>query len=131
MASTHRLSPSPSLALSCASPPKAKTSLFYLFIFTIIPFNRDELDRFIQAMIQIRKEIQLIEDGVYSKEDNPLKNAPHTQGFVYKAEWKHPYSRMEAAFPLKWIHERGKLWPNVGRIDGTFGDRNLICTLTK
>ena len=46
-------------------------------------------------------------------------------------EWKHPYSRMEAAFPLKWIHERGKLWPNVGRIDGTYGDRNLICTLTK
>lgn len=76
-----------------------------------------ELDRFIDALISIRKEIQEIEDGHQDKEDNVLKNAPHTLKHLLEGEWKHAYSRDKAAYPAKWIHLRGKVFPSVGRID--------------
>ncbi|MFL6153447.1 MAG: aminomethyl-transferring glycine dehydrogenase [Ornithinibacter sp.] len=93
-----------------------------------------ELDRFCEAMIAIRAEIANVESGQWPADDNPLVNAPHTQGQVTAEEWSHPYSRRVAAFPVG-LH-RGplyasgadKYWPPVGRIDGGFGDRNLVCT---
>ncbi len=89
--------------------------------------DKKELDRFCNAMISIREEIEAIEKGESDKEDNPLKNAPHTQGMVLAEEWTHPYSRKQAAFPLAFIEEH-KCWPPVSRINNTKGDRNLICT---
>lgn len=85
-----------------------------------------ELDRFIAAMIAIREEIARVERGELPVDDNPLKNAPHTQFEVAAAVWSHPYSREEAAFPLPWVAEN-KFWPSVGRIDDVYGDRNLFC----
>jgi glycine dehydrogenase len=93
-----------------------------------------ELDRFCDAMIAIRAEIANVESGDWSATDNPLVNAPHTQAQVTADEWAHPYTRRVAAFPAG-LH-RGplyadgadKYWPPVGRIDGSFGDRNLVCT---
>ncbi len=89
--------------------------------------SKQELDRFIEAMTQIRQEIQDIIDGKLDKTDNPLKNAPHTAQSVVSDEWLHSYSRRQAAFPLPWLKEN-KFWPPVGRIDDAYGDRNLICT---
>jgi glycine dehydrogenase len=85
-----------------------------------------ELDRFCQAMIQIREEVRAIEQGRMDRADNPLKNAPHTVYALTASEWKHPYSREEAAFPLPWVREH-KFWPAVGRVDNPYGDRNLVC----
>jgi glycine dehydrogenase len=87
--------------------------------------SKAELDRFIAAMIAIRDEIRQIEAGIWPAEDNPLKNAPHTQADLV-AEWTHPYSREQAVFPLPWVREN-KFWPGVGRIDDVHGDRNLVC----
>jgi glycine dehydrogenase len=87
----------------------------------------DELDRFCDAMIVIRKEIQAIENGKADPQNNLLKNAPHTIEALTADKWPHPYSREEAAFPASWVHEH-KFWPSVGRIDSVYGDRNLICT---
>ena len=87
----------------------------------------EELDRFCEAMIAIRREISAIEEGRVDPQDNLLKNAPHTVEALLAAEWRHPYSREEAAFPLPWTRER-KFWPSVGRIDNVYGDRNLVCT---
>ena len=87
----------------------------------------DELDRFCDAMIAIRAEIQAIADGKMDRKDNALKNAPHTAAAVLAAEWKHPYSREDAAYPAPWTREH-KYWPPVGRIDNAYGDRHLICT---
>jgi len=89
--------------------------------------SKQELDRFIGAMNQIRQEIQDIISGTLDKTDNPLKNAPHTAQSVVSDEWEHSYSRQQAAFPLPWLKDN-KFWPPVGRIDDAFGDRNLICT---
>jgi glycine dehydrogenase len=86
-----------------------------------------ELDRFCDAMISIHEEIEAIETGKADRQDNPLKNAPHTMETVTDDEWRHPYTRKEAAFPLAYV-ARHKFWPSVGRINNTFGDRNLICT---
>ncbi|MFO0860769.1 MAG: aminomethyl-transferring glycine dehydrogenase [Phycisphaerales bacterium] len=86
-----------------------------------------ELDRFCDAMIGIRAEIKAIEEGKSDKLDNPLKNAPHTVAMVTGAEWKHPYSREQAAFPLPYVRDN-KFWPFVGRVDNPYGDRNLVCT---
>jgi len=85
-----------------------------------------ELDRFCDALIAIRGEIQDVIDGKTSKDDNPVHNAPHTARAVTATEWAHPYSRETAAFPAPWtrIH---KFWPAVGRIDDVYGDRNLMC----
>ena len=87
----------------------------------------EELDRFCEAMIAIRREIAAIEEGKVDPQDNLLKNAPHTVEALLAAEWRHSYSREEAAFPLPWTRER-KFWPSVGRIDNVYGDRNLVCT---
>jgi len=89
--------------------------------------SREELDRFCEAMIAIRKEIQAIEDGASDREDNALRHAPHTASSVMRDTWEHAYSRAEAAFPLPWVRER-KFWPSVRRVDNAFGDRNLYCT---
>jgi glycine dehydrogenase len=89
--------------------------------------DKAELDRFCDAMITIRKEIQAIEDGVADMEDNLLKMAPHTAQEATASEWTHPYSREEAIYPTD--HTRvNKYWPPVARIDNAYGDRNLICT---
>jgi len=86
----------------------------------------EELDRFCDAMISIRREITAIEEKRVDPLDNVLKNAPHTIEALLTAEWRHPYTREEAAFPLPWVRER-KFWPPVGRIDNVYGDRNLVC----
>jgi len=90
--------------------------------------SKEELDRFCEAMIAIRKEVEAIEQGKMDAKDNPLKNAPHTAKALLVEEWKHPYSRMVAAFPAAATREN-KFWPAVGRIDNVYGDRNLICTI--
>jgi len=87
--------------------------------------DKAELDRFCDAMISIRKEIAKIESGEWPADDNPLKNAPHTQKEVCASEWKHCYSREEAAFPAPWLLQRGKYWPTVARVDNSLGDRKL------
>ncbi len=89
--------------------------------------DKAELDRFCEAMLQIRAEIRAIENGTVDKKDNVLKNAPHTQFVITADEWSHPYTRQEAAFPLEWV-KHNKFWPSVARVNNTHGDRNLICT---
>jgi glycine dehydrogenase len=86
-----------------------------------------ELDRFCEAMIAIREEIRAIEDGRLDREDNPLKNAPHTAEDVCGDAWTHPYGRELGAFPLPWVR-RNKYWPPVGLIDNVYGDRNFVCS---
>lgn len=87
---------------------------------------KSELDRFCDAMIQIRKEIEEIERGISDKKDNVLKNAPHTMHVICSDEWNHQYSRKKAAFPLPFVSQH-KFWPTVGRADNAYGDRNLVC----
>jgi glycine dehydrogenase len=89
--------------------------------------DKAELDRFCDAMIQIRREIEDVVSGRADKLDNPLKNAPHTAEAVSASEWPHKYSREQAAFPLPFVKEK-KFWPPVGRIDNPYGDRNLFCS---
>ncbi len=89
--------------------------------------DKAELDRFCDALLSIYQEIKAIEEGKADKLDNALKNAPHTQMVVCADEWNHPYSRQQAAFPLAYV-VKNKFWPSIGRINNTFGDRNLICT---
>jgi glycine cleavage system P protein (glycine dehydrogenase) len=86
-----------------------------------------ELDRFCAAMIAIRQEIARVAAGDYDRQDNPLANAPHTAAMLLAADWKHPYSREEAAYPLP-SDRRAKYWPPVRRIDQAYGDRHLVCT---
>ena len=88
--------------------------------------NLAEIDRFCTAMIAIRQEVARIAAGDYDSEDNPLANAPHTAPMLLAADWKHHYSREEAAYPLDGGH-RAKYWPPVRRIDQAYGDRNLVC----
>ena len=83
------------------------------------------MDRFIEALIKIREEINLIEKGVYKIDDNPLINAPHTIEEFMSENWKHCYSKQEAAFPLPWIKERGKFWAPTSRGDEVYGDTNF------
>jgi len=87
--------------------------------------SKEELDRFCQAMISIHGEIEAIAQGRFSRQDNPLVNAPHTSRIIAAADWDHPYSREEAAFPAPWLQEH-KFWPAVGRIDHVHGDRHLV-----
>lgn len=89
--------------------------------------DKAELDRFCDALLSIRDEIKAIEAGRSDKKDNALKNAPHTQFVITADEWKHSYSRQEAAFPLYYVTQN-KFWPSVARVNNTHGDRNLICT---
>ena len=89
--------------------------------------DKAELDRFCDALISIYEEIKAIEEGKADKTDNALKNAPHTQAVVCADEWKHAYTRKEAAFPLYYV-TLNKFWPSVARVNNTHGDRNLVCT---
>lgn len=89
--------------------------------------DKAELDRFCDALLNIRAEIKAIEEGRADKADNPLKNAPHTQFAVTADEWNHVYTRKEAAYPLYYV-THNKFWPSVARVNNTHGDRNLICT---
>ena len=85
-----------------------------------------ELDRFIDAMIQIRDEIRAVEEGKLDREDNPLRNAPHTAAAVSASEWTHAYPRELAAFPLPSLKQQ-KYWPPVARVDNVYGDKNVMC----
>ncbi len=89
--------------------------------------SKAELDRFCDAMIRIREEIRAIEQGKMDRQDNPLKNAPHTADDVTADAWDHSYGREQAVFPAPWVRER-KFWPYVNRVDNPWGDRNLTCT---
>ncbi len=89
--------------------------------------SKEELDRFCDAMIQIRSEIRAVEEGKVDAEKNVLKMAPHTVRVVTDTKWDRPYSREEAAYPLPWVQER-KFWPAVGRVNNVHGDRNLVCS---
>ena len=89
--------------------------------------SKAELDRFCDAMISIRKEIQEIIDGKFDKVNNVIKNAPHTAKLTVSDNWNKPYGREKAAFPLKWV-KANKFWPSVARVDNAYGDRNLVCT---
>ena len=89
--------------------------------------SKRELDRFCDAMISIKKEIDKVVSGEFDPEDNPLKNAPHTAFSVSSDSWDHKYSREVAAYPSDWLKEH-KYWPTVRRVDNAYGDRNLICT---
>merc|ERR1712188_348925 len=90
--------------------------------------SKEELDRFCDAMISIRKEIEMVENGQLDMENNPLKNAPHTQEIVMADKWEYPYSREMAAYPISYLKDF-KFWPTVSRVDNVFGDRNLQTTL--
>ncbi|XP_076684686.1 glycine dehydrogenase (decarboxylating), mitochondrial [Andrena cerasifolii] len=90
--------------------------------------DKGELDRFCNALISIRKEISDIECGKLDNAKNPLKMAPHTQEQVISSAWDRPYSRELAAFPAPFVKGGKKIWPSVGRIDDTYGDKNLFCT---
>ncbi|MHB8842587.1 MAG: aminomethyl-transferring glycine dehydrogenase, partial [Candidatus Aquicultor sp.] len=89
--------------------------------------SKKELDRFCEAMILIKKEMDAIENGAADKEDNVIKNAPHTMHAVSATEWKHNYSREEAAFPTTWT-KQFKFWPATAKVNNAFGDRNLVCS---
>ncbi len=89
--------------------------------------SKAELDRFCEAMISIKKEINEIAAGKFDKADNVIKNAPHTAKMLLSDNWNKAYSRQKAAFPLKWI-ENNKFWPSSSKIDNAYGDRNLICS---
>jgi glycine dehydrogenase len=89
--------------------------------------DKDELDRFIEAMIKIREEIREIENGHADKENNLLKNAPHTADCIINKNWNYPYSPQEAVYPVSYL-KHYKYWVPVRRVDNAFGDRNLICS---
>ncbi len=89
--------------------------------------SKSELDRFCEAMIAIRGEIDEIASGRADRLDNVLKNAPHTAKAVVSSEWTRSYSREKAAFPLPWVADN-KFWPSVGRVDNVYGDKNLVCS---
>ena len=89
--------------------------------------DREEMDRFCDALLQIRKEIQAVAEGKMDRQDNPLRNAPHTHQMVVTDHWSHAYSREMAAYPLPFVREN-KYWPSVSRVNQTWGDRHLICT---
>jgi len=88
---------------------------------------KDELDRFCDAMISIHAEMTAIANGTADKQNNVLKNAPHTAGQIAADKWDRPYSREQAAFPAPWLRDY-KFWPSVARIDNVYGDRNLFCS---
>ncbi len=89
--------------------------------------SQHELDRFCDAMIKIKSEIDAVENNTFPRDDNPLVNAPHTLNDVLNTDWQHPYSREQATRPLPYL-EQHKFWPPVNRIDNVYGDRNLICS---
>lgn len=88
---------------------------------------KSEMDRFVDALIEIRNEIREVEEGRADKENNVLKNAPHTAAIITADDWNRPYSRQKAAYPLPFVKE-AKFWPSVSRVDNAYGDRNLVCS---
>jgi glycine dehydrogenase len=88
---------------------------------------KEELDRFIDALLEIRNEIKEVEEGKVSRDNNVLKNAPHTATVVMADHWDKPYSRQKAAYPLPYVKD-AKFWPAVSRVDNAYGDRNLVCS---
>jgi glycine dehydrogenase len=89
--------------------------------------DKGELDRFCDAFIAMHAEVKRVESGEWPKDNNPLVNAPHTQDMVCGNEWKYPYTRDEAAFPLPYVREK-KFWPTVSRVDDSYGDKVLQTT---
>ena len=89
--------------------------------------SREELDRFCEAMVSLREEIAKMESGEYDRDNNPLRNAPHTLRMLTADNWTLPYSRETAAYPMEYVHEN-KFWPAVRRVDDAYGDRHLVCT---
>lgn len=89
--------------------------------------SKAELDRFCEAMISIHGEIEAVRNGKVDKEDNVLKNAPHTAVELMSDDWKHAYTRQQAAYPQAWVQNH-KFWPAVSRVDNAYGDRNLVCS---
>ncbi len=89
--------------------------------------SKEEIDRFADALISIKREIEEIESGQADQANNVLKNAPHTEQVVISDSWDKPYSREKAAYPLDWVREH-KFFASVSRVDEAFGDRNLVCT---
>jgi glycine dehydrogenase len=89
--------------------------------------SKAELDRFIQAMIDIHADILEVAAGKVSAEESVLRKAPHTAGVIVSDEWDRPYSRQKAAFPLPWVNDN-KFWPYVSRVNDGYGDRNLVCS---
>ncbi len=90
--------------------------------------SKDELDRFCDALIRIREEIDEVARGEFEEKNNVLVNAPHTVQIVSADEWSYPYTREKAAYPLPYLRQGFKFWPAVGRVDNAYGDRNLVCT---
>jgi len=88
--------------------------------------SKEEIDRFVTAMISIHEEIEKVRNGKYDQDDNPIKNAPHTIEEISSDNWTHSYSRTEAAFPHSYLYNN-KYWAPVARIDNVYGDRNLFC----
>jgi glycine dehydrogenase len=89
--------------------------------------SMEEMQRFCDALIQIRQEIKEIEMGLADPHDNVLKHAPHTAVVATQDDWTRPYSRRKAVFPLRYVEEN-KFWPSVSRVDDAHGDRNLVCS---
>jgi glycine dehydrogenase len=89
--------------------------------------SKAELDRYCEALLSIREEIREIEQGKYSNEDNVLKHSPHTLGSIISDNWKYPYNREKAAYPIPFTRD-SKFWPTVRRVDNAYGDRNLVCS---
>jgi glycine dehydrogenase len=89
--------------------------------------SKAELDKFCEALVAIRQELDDISNGVTSVQDNPIINAPHVAAEVISSDWQHSYTREKAAFPLEYV-KSAKFWPSVAKIDNTYGDRNLVCT---
>jgi glycine dehydrogenase len=89
--------------------------------------TREELDRFCNALLEIRNEIREVEEGKADKENNVLKHAPHTAAVVMTDDWNRPYTRQKAAYPLPYVKD-SKFWPSVSRVDNAYGDRNLVCS---
>ena len=89
--------------------------------------NLEEIDKFCNALIKIKKEIDLVESSKFDKIDNPLKNAPHTYIELASNDWSHKYTREEAAYPTEFV-KNNKYWPPVARVDNVYGDRNLVCS---
>merc|ERR1712008_156581 len=90
--------------------------------------NKEELDRFCDALICIRKEILDIEEGRIDAENNPVKKSPHPLKQIFSSKWDRPYPREVAAFPSEFVRSDNKLWPSVGRINDSYGKKNLVCT---
>src|SRR5690606_3520227 len=89
--------------------------------------NKEELDRFCEALLEIRKEIDEVALGQFDAANNVLVNAPHTLDLVTSDDWNLPYARSKAAFPLPYLRSGSKFWASVGRVDNALGDRNLVC----